>query len=80
MKLEDKILTSVVAGVAAFLVSKALDSLWTSVTGELPPDDDDDDVWRLALFTGISAVAATVARRFAMRGAGRYIASRSAGQ
>lgn len=80
MNITEKLATTLAAGLAALVVTKLVDAGWKAVTGELPPDDDADDVVRLAVFAGISAVAATVARRYALRSANRFIASRRIGQ
>ena len=80
MEIQEKIATTLAAGIAAFLVTKLIDAGWKLVTGKLPPDDDDDDLLRLAVFAGLSAIAATIARRYALRGANRFVASRKIGQ
>lgn len=81
MNIASKLTTTIVAGAAAFLISKVVDTGWEMITGEAPPTEEDDDgLLRLVLFVSISAAAVAVAQRFALRGTNRFLTAHTKGQ
>ncbi len=76
--LKSKIATTLVAAATAFVVSKAIDTVWKMVTGDAPPSEDDPDVnpLPLAIFAGVTAVAAALTRQAAIKKTETYIAAR----
>lgn len=80
MNITNKLVTTVVAGVAAFAISKAVTAGWELITGEAAPSEEDsDDMLRLAIFAGISAAAVAIAQHYALTGANRFLSSHQHG-
>ncbi|MFT0761653.1 DUF4235 domain-containing protein [Actinomyces sp. F1_1611] len=80
-EIKEKIATTIVAAAAAFAVTKAVDLAWKLATGQQPPtEEDDNSVLKVVVFAGVTAMAASWARQFALRKTNSYIAAHPFGQ
>lgn len=75
--MKEKIVTTLAAGAAAFVVTKAVETSWRLFTGDKPPTDDDTDssTLKVVLFAGVAAMAAAWARQEAVKKTNSYIAA-----
>lgn len=77
MDIKKKLVTSIVMGVSALVVSKAIETGWKLATGnDTPKEDDTGHLIQLLVFAGVSAMAVAGAQRAALKQTNKFIAAR----
>ena len=73
-----KIASAGATAAATFLAAKATNAGWTLATGKQAPSVDDDEVplGQIIVFSAVAAVVATLAQRYATRGAKKWYGPR----
>lgn len=75
--LKQRIARQLAAAATALVVSKALEMTWKLITRKDIPSEEDDDqqIVSVAIFVGVTAMVASLARQFAIRRTDTYLAA-----
>jgi len=76
MDMKSKLIIAGAAALAGFAVNKALEPTWKLVTGNTPPQMEEDSITQLVVFAALSAALATVAQTVVTRKTTKFIESR----